>query len=158
MHYGKIIAGGVTALALATTAVLAASHSGPADGAIKARKAHMQLMAFELGPIGAMAKGEMDYDAEVAAAYAGNLAALASMDWTAYMVEGSDNGSMEGTRLLPAALSDMDGFFKAQNDLATAAAALAESAGNGVEALQAGLGPVGGACGACHKAYRAAAN
>ena len=47
-----------------------------AEGAIKARQSVMQLYAFNLGALGAMAKTAVPYDAEVANAHAGNLLAL----------------------------------------------------------------------------------
>ncbi|AZQ69683.1 hypothetical protein EF888_11345 [Silicimonas algicola] len=42
--------------------------------------------------------------------------------------------------------------------LREATAALASVAGDGQEALAAGMGTVGQACGACHKAHRQAEN
>ncbi|MEP3428833.1 MAG: cytochrome c, partial [Roseibium sp.] len=39
---------------------------GKFDNAIKVRKALMSLYAWNLGQLGAMAKGEVDYDAEAA--------------------------------------------------------------------------------------------
>ena len=57
------------ALAAATTTTLAESHVDPAiAGAIKARQAHMQLYAFNLGTLGGMAQGKIDYDADAASA------------------------------------------------------------------------------------------
>lgn len=139
-----------TCLAFAVTAV----NAQDVDAAIKARKAHMQLYGHHLGILGAMAKGETEYNAELAASVAGDLAKLTSMGQASYWVPGSDNASAEKTRLLPAAAQNgADVGAKAQ-DLAKAAAAMAETAGDSLEALQASMGPVGGSCGACHKAYR----
>ena len=76
-------------------AVLAASHANPAaEAAVKARKAHMQLYAHNLGILGAMAKGEVDFDAEAAQSAAGNLVMLAGINEASYWVEGSDSMSM----------------------------------------------------------------
>ncbi|MGR3321055.1 MAG: c-type cytochrome [Pseudooceanicola sp.] len=139
-----------------TGAAIGASHADPAVlGAIKARQSVMQLYAFNLGKLGAMAKGEMDYDADIAKGAAENLAALASLDQSQMWPSGSDNSTLEETRALPALWEDMQGVMKTAGDLATATSALAETAGDGLDAVRAGLGPVGGACGACHKAYRA---
>ena len=144
----------VSGLALAGTAVLAAQHAGPMAGAIKARQAQMQVMAFNLGILGNMAQGKAEYDAEAAQAAAGNMAALASVSFAAYFPEGSDNASVEGTKALPAIWSDSAGVEARLADLRSATAALDAAAGNGLEALQGAMGALGGACGGCHKAYR----
>ena len=144
--------------AVAATAVWAGGHSSPEAQAVNARKAHMQLYAFNLGILGGMARGNAEYDAEAASAAAANMAALTSMAQAAYWPMGTDNESMEGTKALPNLWTDFAGAAKIGGDLAAASAALAETAGDGLEALQAGMGPVGGACGACHRTYRQSDN
>ncbi|MEE4346330.1 MAG: cytochrome c, partial [Paracoccaceae bacterium] len=44
------------------------------------------------------------------------------------------------------------------DDLVTAAKAMEGAAGTDLASLQAAMGPVGEACGACHKAYRVPSN
>jgi cytochrome c556 len=122
--------------------------------AVDARKAHMSLNSFNLSPLGAMAQDKMPYDAEVAAAAAANLAAFANMSHDSYWVEGTDS-SGGGTRAKAEVWTDRAGFNAADMALATATIALAAVAGDGLNALKAAFGPVGGACGACHEAYRA---
>jgi cytochrome c556 len=63
-----------------------------------------------------------------------------------------------GTAALPAIWEDGSDIGDKVQALEDATAALADTAGDGVEAIQAGMGAVGGACGACHKAYRASNN
>ena len=145
------IAAGVI-LALAAGAVLAQSS---AEAVIKARKAHMQLQAFNLGPLGAMAKGEMPYDAAQASAAAGNLAALVSMNMGRYFPEGSAQGQAEGTRALPAIWENGEDVMAKVAALNEAVTALNATAGTDLASLQGAMGAVGEACGACHKAYRA---
>ena len=141
--------------ALAGTAFAAAHMDKATEAAIKARQGHMQLYSFNLGLLGGMAKGEIDYDADAAKAAASNLASLAALEQSRYWPEGSDNdANFDSTAALPAIwAADSDVMQKAK-DLADATMKLQESAGDGVEQLRAGLGPVGGACGACHKKYR----
>ena len=135
----------------------AASHGG--NPAVKARQSHMQLYAFNVGALGAMAKGEVEYDAEVAQAAADNLAALASLNQSRYWVPGTSNAELgEETRALPAIWEEGSKAGEISGQLREATAALASVAGDGQEALAAGLGPVGEACGACHKAHRQAEN
>lgn len=145
------------ALALGLAGALAggAVAQSAVEGAIKARKAQMTLFAFNLGPLGAMAKGEAPYDAAAASAAAGNLAKLASMNLAAYFPEGSARGQVEGTRALPAIWENGADVMAKVAALNEATAALSAAAGTDLASLQAALGPVGQACGACHQAYRA---
>lgn len=115
----------------------------------------MRLNSFNLGPLGAMAKGELPYDAAVAAAAAKNLAAIAAMDQSRIWAKRTGQPENEGTRALPAIWETPDDFSTKVAGLRTATAALADAAGTDLEALRAGMGDVGKACGACHKAYRA---
>ena len=135
------------------TASFAGGHGG--NPAVDARQAHMKLYGFNLGILGGMARGNAEYDAEMASAAAANMAALVKLNQSAYWPMGSDNASIEGTRALPALWENFGDVMKISGDFVAAAENLAAVAGNGLEALQGAIGPVGGACGACHKAYRA---
>lgn len=135
-------------------AVLAASHVN-VEGAVKARKAHMQLHGFNLGILGNMAKGDVPYDAEAAQAAANNLHSLAMLDFAAYWPEGSSADDIEGTRALAAIWDDMPGVMEKIGALRAATETMAANAGT-LEGVQGAMGAVGGACGACHQAYRQA--
>ncbi|MBD3677687.1 MAG: cytochrome c [Rhodobacteraceae bacterium] len=146
-------------VALAATIVVAGGHANPAvEAGVKARKAHMQLYAHNLGRLGAMAKGEAPYDSEAAASAAANLAALSRLSQQGYWPEGSSNESFENTRALPAIWNDLPGVMEKSAALTEATASLADAAGTDLASLQAAIGAVGGACGACHKAYRQSDN
>lgn len=141
---------------LAAALPFGAATAQSVEAAVKARQAHMGLYAFNLGPLGAMAKGEVPYDAAAASAAAANLAALSAMDQSRYWPPGSESGAVEGSRALPAIwepTSDIMAKAAAFNDAVTA---LVGAAGTDLPALQAAMGAVGGACGACHQSYRAA--
>ncbi|RMH43671.1 MAG: cytochrome c [Alphaproteobacteria bacterium] len=146
---------GTAAAAAAAGAVLAASEPDKATAAaIKARQSHMTLYAFNLGALGAMAKGERPYDAGAAQAAADNLAALVSMNQGAYWPAGSDSDSVTGTNALPKIWEDFAGVAEKGKALAQAVAELQEAAGMDLDSLRPAVGAVGKACGACHKAYR----
>ena len=146
----------LTTLTLSAVAATGAyAQDDAAKAAIKARQAQMDLYAFNLGALGAMAKGAVAYDADAASKAAGNLAMLTKMDQSRMWPEGSDDMSADNTRALPAMWENMGDVMAKGGDLAKAAAAMEAAAGNGLESLQAAMGPLGGACGACHKAYRA---
>lgn len=121
--------------------------------AIDARQAHMTLNGFNLGALGAMVQDRIPYDAEVAAAAAANLAALASISEDRYWIDGTDS-SVEGNRAKAEIWTDRDGFEAEMMKLAAATAALADVAGDGLDAMKAAFGPVGQTCGSCHETYR----
>lgn len=142
-------------------AALAAGLAAPAlaqdlPTPVVARQGLMQNMQLNLGVLAQMARGTVDYDADAAAAAAANLMTIGQIDMRFLWPEGTDNFALDGTRALPAIWEDPEGVAEDWNDFATAAAALAETAGTGLDAVRAGLGPVGGACGACHDDYREA--
>ena len=146
-----------TVFSLATVS-FAGSHLSPEQqGAMNARQSHMGLYGFNLGALGGMAQDKIPYDADVAAAAAANLAALASIDTTRYWVEGTDS-SVEGSRAKAEIWSDRDGYMAEEMALASATTALAAVAGDGLDAMKAAFGPVGRTCGSCHEAYRAPRN
>ena len=145
---------GLAAAALAATAVYAGGHGG--NPAVKARKAHMQLYAHNLGTLGGMAKGDMDYNADLAQAAANNLAAMSMLNQMSYWPPGTSTAELgDETRALPAGWesASMDDVMAKGTALAEAAGAMQAAAGS-LEGIQAAIGAVGSACGACHKVYR----
>ena len=134
---------------------IAGGHSG--NPAVKARKAHMQLYAHNMGVLGGMAKGEVEYNADIATAAATNLVTLTGLNQMTYWVPGTSSDDLpDESRALPAIWED-GGFAKAMEigaAMNTAAQALAEAAGNGPEAIGAAMGGVGQQCSVCHKAFQ----
>lgn len=126
-----------------------------AEKAVGARKAQMQLYAFNISQLGAMAKGAVEYNAEAAKAAAENLAALAALNGGPMWMQGTDSTAMPGVSR--AKLETWTTYPKASNigkALAEDSAKLAAVAGNGLDALRGGIGPVGKSCKACHEGYR----
>ncbi|MEP4803083.1 MAG: cytochrome c, partial [Hyphomicrobiales bacterium] len=115
----------------------------------------MQLYAFNLGTLGGMAKRETEYDAEAATRAANNLVVLTQIDQSAMWPAGSDNVSDPSTRALPAIWENFPDVAAKGQAMADAAVAMQGAAGQDVEALKGAMGNLGGACSACHKAYRA---
>lgn len=131
-----------------------AQDQGPHEAAIDARQSLMTLYAFNLGTLGGMAQGKMEYDADAAQVAADNLARLAKVNQSAMWPQGSDNESVEGTRALPAIWENSDDMQTKLSDLVSASEAMAEAAGTDLESLQGAMRGLGGACGACHEDYR----
>ena len=152
----------ITTLALA--GALGATFIGSAtahdidNAAVKARIALMQLYAFNLSTLGAMAKGDVAYDAEAASRAAGTLVTLSQVDQSAMWPAGSDSASDPASRALPAIWENFPDVSAKGAAFGEAAVAMQAAAGQDLEALQAAMGTLGGTCSACHKAYRAPKN
>lgn len=125
--------------------------------AVKARQGLFQVYAFNIGQLGAMAKGTVEYNAEAAQIAADNLMAAVSINGQAMWPEGSDNtGPMKGkTRAKPEAWTTWPAISKKQEALVTAVTALQPAAGQGLDALRGKIGDVGQSCKACHDDFRA---
>ncbi|SLN28947.1 Cytochrome c-554 precursor [Roseivivax jejudonensis] len=124
------------------------------EGHIKARQGMFRIMAINLGIIGDMAKGETEYEAEMAQTAADNLVAVSGINPLVLFPEGSSNEAVEGTRALPAIWENTGDVGDKWAAFGTAASDLQAVAGDGREALGPALGPVGDACSSCHDEYR----
>ncbi|WP_292293779.1 cytochrome c [Marivita sp.] len=122
---------------------------------LKARQGQFRIMAINLGILGGMAQGKIDYDAEAAQAAADSLVGVSMIQQPPMWPEGSDNMSIDGTRAQPTIWEDKVDFLSKWEDLGTAAAGIQTAASGGVEALGPAMGQIGGACKACHDTHRA---
>lgn len=142
------------AAALATIALPTLASAEEVDPNVHARIALMDLYAYNLGVIGGMAQGRTPYDADLAAAAATSLYHLSRSFSARMWAEGTDNMSMDGTRALPAIWDTMPDFAARAGALRDATEAMMNAAGTDLASLQAAMGPLGAACGACHQTYR----
>ncbi|MGB0631804.1 MAG: cytochrome c, partial [Alphaproteobacteria bacterium] len=107
---------------------------------IRARKAVMQIQAFNLGILGGMAKGNIPYDAKKAQNAADNLSAAANMKNGAMWPKGSDNVALgKRTRAKPEAWTKYSEIAPHGKALKAAAAKMASVAGNGLDAIKANM-------------------
>ena len=143
----------ISAVVIATAA-LAGGHGDGLPPEVKARQAHMALYGFNIGVLGGMAQGKIDYDAEAATKAASNLAALAKLDQSNYWTPGTDSDSLEGSRALPKLWDEIPAVIEISQKFVAATDAMAAAAGDGLDAVKANIGAVGGGCSDCHKAYR----
>ena len=149
------LAGKILAAAVIVAAGLAPAVAADFEKPIKARKALMQMYSWNLGLLGAMAKGAVPYDAEKAKAAADNLAVLVTMGDGRLWPQGSDSTALPGkTRAKAEAWTTWPAIMEKDKAMREAAAKMAEVAGNGLEAVQGQMKAVGGGCGGCHKQYR----
>jgi len=146
----------LVALCMGAASVVVAA-DGPHDKAIKARQAMFQIYGFNTSILGDMAKGDMPYDAEIAAEAAANLNAAANLGQSQMWPPGSDSAT-EGNatnRALPAIWENYPEVVEKGDALKEAAAAMAAVAGDGLGALQGAMGDVGASCKGCHDDFRA---
>lgn len=141
---------------LAALAVLTASAAvAEVPQEVKARQGQFRIMAINLGILGGMAKGAVEYDAAKAQAAADSLVAVSMIDQTALWPEGSDNMAIEGTRAQPNIWDNMDDFASNWAAFGEGAKAMQTAAGTGREAIGPNMGKIGGSCKGCHDTYRA---
>ncbi|GHE00496.1 hypothetical protein U879_12645 [Defluviimonas sp. 20V17] len=147
--------------AIIVAAVLTAGSAmaGPFDRAIEARQGLMDNLAFNLGILGGMAKGAIPYNAAAAKTAADNLVTLTTLNMGAYWPKGSDDEALKNndvkTHALPAIWEKEGAFMDHYKTLHDASLKMQAAAGSGQAGIQGAIRAVGGACGACHKAFRA---
>lgn len=148
----------ITKIALAVTLACSGgvAIAGDKDPAVKARQSLMQLYAHYLGQLGAMAKGQVDYDAEKASNAANSLSALMGVSQQAMWAPGTDRDALGNqTGALPAMWTTFPAVLDKSKAAADASANMAAVAGNGLDAVRGAIGAVGKSCGGCHELYRA---
>ncbi|MBC7143260.1 MAG: cytochrome c [Rhodobacteraceae bacterium] len=143
----------IAAAMLACGPALAEDLADPEE-ILTARHGYMLMMAMNLAPLGAMAKGEVPYDAVAAGRAASSLAALASVDSSMLWVPGTENGVLDDSSALPEIISNADDRAVKFAALNTASDAMATAAGTDLASLQGAMKGVGEACSGCHKPYR----
>ena len=147
---------------LVSASVLLAVVAAPAladkatEKMIKARQGYYQMVRHNAGPLIAMAKGEMEYDAEKATAAANNLKTLSMLDNSSLFAPGSSKEEMPGkTRALKKIWETFPAIGEKGKDYKMAVDAIAAGAGNGLDALRPLVKDLGASCKGCHDEYRA---
>lgn len=118
------------------------------------RQGVMKGLSWHIGPVAAMAKGEIPFDQAKLQHHADALAALAALSLDAFP-DGA--AAIEGTKALEGAVSSNPEFAARDRQLVIATAAAAAGAASVAEAgdIVPLLTLVGGACQACHETFRA---
>lgn len=148
----------ISTISLAALVAMPAMAEEPFEKEIEARKAHMQVVKYNMGILGAMAKGKREYNAELADAVAKNLHSAAAMNNMTMWPKGSDN-SVEGLEELTKSKPEMwaDDSEVGDKHMAWVKASenMSAAAGQGLGSLKEAMGPLGKSCKGCHKAYKA---
>ena len=151
MKYRSVLATFGLGLVTALTALPAAAQYRNAEAAIKYRQSAMALQGNHMGRLGAMIKGDVPFDAKVAAENIEITAVLNRLQFAAF-IDGSDKGN---TKAKPEIWTEKDKFSaavaKSQEDVLKLAAA--GKTGN-FDQIKAAAGAVGQSCKACHDTYK----
>jgi len=134
-------------VAIIASPMLAMAHSG-ATGIVKKRMETMKDVGAVMKELGAMVKGEVDFDAAIVAKRGGDLKSHAA-SIPALFPANSIHGPSEA---LPQIWENFEEFSQIASELESAAAAL--SGVTQLSALPAGLLAAGKTCKACHSDYR----
>ena len=141
----------------ATTFVAFAQDDVPFADQIKARQSFMQVYRFNISILGAMARGNMEYDAALASASANNLLAASKMSNGAMWPAGSDMsapGLADVTAAKPDLWANMSMVGEKSRALTAALETMAGVAGDGLDAVRGNMGAVGDGCSGCHDNFR----
>lgn len=141
--------------AFAALTAVAQEAEDPFADTVEIRHGLMLQMSNDLGTMGAMAKGDAAYDAVIAGKAAANIAAIASVLSMAQFPAGSEQGKAGDSYAKAEIWANQDDFLAKIAALNMAAASMQVTAATDLDGLKAGMAGVGGACAACHKAYRA---
>jgi cytochrome c556 len=126
----------------------------PFKDAVETRHGLMLQMASDLGTLGGIAKGNAPYDQAIASKAAANIAAISSVLSMAQFPAGSEVEKSADSFALPEIWAKQDDFLAKIADLNDAAAMMQTAAATDGDAIKASMAQLGGACSACHKAYR----
>jgi cytochrome c556 len=128
--------------------VAAASAAGAADDVAAEREELMEGVRDAAKPVGAMLKGEREFDADVLQASLSTFAD-AGEKLGGLVPEGSEGGGAA-----PAVWEDPDGFATAIKELRDATAAAIEANPQSLDQAKPVVGPVFSSCKNCHDTYR----
>ena len=119
---------------------------------IDVRQSLMGLQVWNIAPLGAMTRGNMPFDADLAAKNGERIAQLAGMISDAFARNTA--GSGHETEALDGIWEAKEEFDAKAQNLVEAATAYAEAARAGEAEAKRAFGKVGGACGGCHEDFR----
>lgn len=156
----KFVLKALAASSLMTAAMLTAMPEAlsqdAVDKAIKARRSVMQLYSHYAGPLFAMAKGDLAYDAALASQLAENLNAVANLSGARMWPPDSHNEARAGkTRARSAIWEAGSGVGEKSQAMSDAALEISLVAGDGLDSLRDAVRSVGKSCKGCHDDFRA---
>ena len=139
--------------ALAALLCASAAARPKPENVIEYRQAAMTMIGWNFGPLAAMVKGKLPWDAKLFALHADRIASLAPQVLEGF-AKGSDKGATTDAKA--AIWTHFDDFKSKYDDLVTQTKALSATAHAGDEtAMKDQFKKTAGACKACHEKYKA---
>ena len=130
-----------------------ASNEKQATTAVTFRKSLLQLVRSNMGPLGAMAKGEIPMDSDTIATNAERIEFLGNMMHDYFTLDTS--GFPVATDAKDDVWKEYVDFSSKVEDMVFAAASLQELVANGQEGeFRKGIGALGATCKACHDKFK----
>lgn len=139
----------LTTVAGLMAAAPSAAQFAKAEDAIKYRQSAFTLMTVHMGRLGAMARGDVPFDAAAARASANVVAVVSALPWDAFP-PGSNTGA---AKVKGDPWKDAANFSKLQADLKTQTAKLPDAVAT-LDGLKGQVGATSRACRNCHEQYR----
>nr|WP_245953225.1 cytochrome c [Alteromonas aestuariivivens] len=142
-----------TVVASTATVAVEASSQKQAEAAVEYRESLFHLLKSNMGPLGAMAKGRLAYDAQVMKTNGMRIEQLADM-MSDYLSIDTRKFDVH-TEAKDSIWEDFSRFESKIGELKKAASALQVAASSGDESLYRGaISNVGAACKGCHDDYK----
>ncbi|NGP52043.1 cytochrome c [Thioalkalivibrio sp. XN8] len=143
----------VIALAALAAAPALALDAEQAEKATETRQSVLEVVGWNMGPLGAMARGLVPYDAEIVARNAQRIAWMSSMIPDAFRADTRPHDV--ATEALPAIWENYARFEELAANTQASAERLAEVAASGDEAAtKQAIGALVDDCRACHNDFR----
>ncbi len=121
--------------------------------AAQTRQSVLKLMGWNMGPLGAMARGRIPFDAGRVATNAGRMVALAEMLPESFGVD-TRNTAIRTDALDLIWEQESEFADKARNTLLAAQALNAVAAGGNESEIRRAIGKLGQSCGDCHDRFK----
>jgi cytochrome c556 len=146
-----LLASGLITVAGAASAELSQDQ---AERAVETRQSVLHLMGWNMAPLGAMARGRIDFDAAQVQTNADRLLALSKMLSDAFAPDTRSNEVT--TEALDVIWENPDDFAAKIQATIEASEGLVQAAGTGEEGtIRQAIGNLGSTCGSCHDDFRA---
>ena len=142
----------LAAVLAAPLSTYAASAEERMQNAVDTRQGLLKVVRAYFGPMVAMARGDMPYDADKMKEHAHKVRELSGMLTYVFQVDTRESGIASGS--LDEVWENWDDFEKRAANLTKAAAALEAATAEGQGAAMAAFRATGGACKGCHDNFR----
>ena len=124
-----------------------------AERAVETRQSVLHLMGWNMAPLGAMARGRIDFDAARVKTNAARLQALTEMMTDAFTAD--TRGNEVSTEALDLIWEQPDEFAAKIDAVIEASNRLVDAAATGDQgAMSKAIGNLGSSCGSCHDDFR----